>query len=93
MHVSTGQSNGTHQIDEFLGCNMSGIPTKAQYPSRKLYELAGGNIARKTSPFCWRIRFALAEKQLSYDSIPWRRVDKDVLEFTGQGKVQHSVLT
>ena len=69
---------------------MSGMPAKAQIPSRKLFELAGRDIARKTSPFCWRIRFALAQKQLSYESIPWRRVDKDVIKFTGQGKVHHT---
>lgn len=69
--------------------DMNGIPAKVEIPSRKLFELAGGNIASRTSPFCWRIRFALAEKQLSYESIPWRRVDKDVIEFTGQGKVKH----
>ena len=60
---------------------------KAHSPPRKLYELCGAEDARKTSPFCWRIRFSLRHKGLAYESIPWRRVEKDAISFTGQGKV------
>ena len=53
-----------------------------------LYDLAGADDNRRTSPYCWRVRFALAYKQIPFHSIPWRRVEKDVLQFTGQGKVR-----
>ena len=33
----------------------------------ELYELAGADPARVFSPFCWRIRMALAAKGLSRD--------------------------
>ncbi|DBA82681.1 hypothetical protein WJX77_010466 [Trebouxia sp. C0004] len=55
--------------------------------TRQLFELAGAEDARKTSPFCWRIRFALRHKRLQFDSLPWRRVEKERLASTGQGKV------
>lgn len=57
---------------------------------RQMYELAGTEDARKTSPFCWRIRFALRHKGLKFDSLPWRRVEKDRIAVTGQGKVRTS---
>ncbi len=56
----------------------------------QLFELAGAEDARKTSPFCWRIRFALRHKKLQFDSLPWRRVEKERLAETGQGKVSKS---
>ena len=58
--------------------------------TRQLFELAGAEDARKTSPFCWRIRFALRHKRLQFDSLPWRRVEKERLAATGQGKVSKS---
>jgi glutathione S-transferase len=42
----------------------------------RLYELVGADAARPFSPFCWRIRMALAHKQLEAFSIPWRFTDK-----------------
>ena len=56
----------------------------------QLFELAGAEDARKTSPFCWRIRFALRHKKLQFDSLPWRRVEKERLAATGPGKVSKS---
>ena len=56
----------------------------------QLFELAGAEDARKTSPFCWRIRFALRHKKLQFESLPWRRVEKERLAATGQGKVSKS---
>lgn len=55
--------------------------------TRKLYELAGSDPARLFSPFCWRVRLALAHKGLEFDSIPWRFTDKEVIAFSGQGLV------
>ena len=55
--------------------------------TRKLYDLAGADPARRFSPFCWRTKMALAHKGLDTDTIPWRFTDKDVIAFTNQGFV------
>lgn len=54
---------------------------------RKLYDLAGAEDDRRTSPYCWRIRFALAHKGLEYQCVPWRRVEKDLIAFSRQDLV------
>jgi glutathione S-transferase len=54
---------------------------------RKLYDLAAADSAFRFSPYCWRIKLALAHKNLSYDTIPWRFTDKDAIAFSGQGTV------
>jgi glutathione S-transferase len=43
----------------------------------KLYDLAGARDEWRISPFCWRIRMALAHKGLETETIPWRLVEKD----------------
>ena len=53
----------------------------------KLYDLAGSEDDRRTSPYCWRIRFALAHKQLGFDPVPWRAEEKGVIAFSGQRQV------
>jgi len=53
----------------------------------KLYELAGAEDDRLFSPFCWRIRLALAHKGLVAETIPWRFTEKDRIAPTGQGRV------
>jgi len=53
----------------------------------KLYDLAGAEEDRRFSPYCWRIRMALAHKGLEVETIPWRFTEKDVIAFTGQGRV------
>jgi len=53
----------------------------------KLYDLAGAESDRRFSPYCWRVRMAIAHKGLDVDTIPWRFSDKDVLTPSGQGKV------
>ncbi len=55
--------------------------------ARQLYELCGTDPARVFSPFCWRIRMALAHKGLAFDSIPWRFTERERLSFTGHDKV------
>ena len=54
---------------------------------RKLYDLAGADENRRFSPYCWRIRMALAHKGLDVECIPWRFTEKDALSFSGQEKV------
>lgn len=56
-------------------------------PTIKLYELAGTEDERRFSPFCWRIRFALLHKELPFEPLAWRFVEKEIIAFSGQGKV------
>lgn len=55
--------------------------------ARKLYELCGVDPKRVFSPFCWRIRMALAHKGLEHETVPWRFTEKQVLSFAGSDKV------
>lgn len=54
----------------------------------KLYDLAGADSDRRFSPYCWRIKMALAHKGLEVETIPWRFTDKDAIAPAGkQGRV------
>jgi glutathione S-transferase len=55
--------------------------------TRRLYDLAGADPARRFSPYCWRTKLALAHKGLEFETIPWRFTEKDVIAFSGQGRV------
>lgn len=44
-----------------------------------VYELAGADPALRFSPYCWRIRMALAHKGLDARFIPWRFSDRAAL--------------
>jgi glutathione S-transferase len=55
--------------------------------SRMLYDLAGADPALRFSPYCWRIKLALAHKGLDYETTAWRFTEKDVIAFSGQTKV------
>jgi glutathione S-transferase len=52
-----------------------------------LHDLAGADPALRFSPYCWRTRMALAHKGLPLETVPWRFTDKDVIAFSGQGRV------
>jgi glutathione S-transferase len=52
-----------------------------------LYDLAGAEADRRFSPYCWRVRLALAHKGLPLETIPWRFTDKEVIAFSEQGRV------
>ncbi len=54
---------------------------------RLLYDLAAGDEKIRFSPYCWRVKLALAHKNLSFETVPWHFTDKDVIAFSGQGKV------
>ncbi len=54
--------------------------------SLTLYELTGKDD-RRFSPYCWRIRMALAHKGLAADFVAVHFTDKDTIAFSGQGKV------
>ena len=53
----------------------------------KLFELVGAESNRPFSPYCWRIRMALAHKGLEAELVPWRFVEKAAIEPSGQTKV------
>jgi glutathione S-transferase len=55
--------------------------------SRKLYDLAGADPKFRFSPYCWRIKLALAHKSLKFETIAWRFTEKDEIAFSGQTKV------
>lgn len=55
--------------------------------TRKLYDLAAADPARRFSPYCWRAKLALAHKGLEVETIPWRFTEKDAIAFSGQGRV------
>lgn len=55
--------------------------------ARQLYELCGTDPARVFSPFCWRIRMALAHKGLAFESMPWRFTETERLRFAQHDKV------
>jgi len=45
----------------------------------RLWDLAGEDPARRFSPYCWRIRMALAHKGLEVETLPWRFTDRDAI--------------
>jgi glutathione S-transferase len=53
----------------------------------QLYELTAADEAIRFSPYCWRIRMALAHKGLSFETLPWRFTEKERIAESGQGKV------
>jgi glutathione S-transferase len=55
--------------------------------ARVLYDLAAADPERRFSPYCWRTKLALAHKGLAVETIPWRFTEKDVIAFSGQGRV------
>jgi glutathione S-transferase len=55
--------------------------------SLQLFELVGIDASRPFSPYCWRIRMALAHKGLDHGSIPWRFTEKDAIAPHGSEKV------
>ena len=50
----------------------------------QLYDLAGAEPDRRFSPYCWRIRLALAHKKLPVETIPWRFTEKAEIAASGQ---------
>jgi glutathione S-transferase len=52
-----------------------------------MYDLAGADSNRRFSPYCWRIRMALAHKDLAVETIPWRFTEKAAIAHSGQDRV------
>ena len=53
----------------------------------QLFDLAGQEDERRFSPYCWRIKMALAHKGLEAETLPWRFTEKERLSDTGQDRV------
>ncbi|WP_339934327.1 glutathione S-transferase family protein [Vreelandella glaciei] len=53
----------------------------------KLYDLCGRDERLRFSPYCWRVRMALAHKGLEFTTVAWRFLDKKALEFADYDKV------
>ena len=54
---------------------------------RKLYDLAGADPDLRFSPYCWRIKLALAHKGLAAQTIPWRFTEQAEIAFSGSKTV------
>jgi glutathione S-transferase len=52
-----------------------------------LYDLCGRDERLRFSPYCWRVRMALAHKGLEFTSVAWRFLDKEALAFADYDKV------
>lgn len=53
----------------------------------RMHDLCGSDPARRFSPYCWRVRLALAHKGLAVETIPWRFTDKAAIADAGTEKV------
>ena len=88
---------GHHANPNALALAANARPPPASLPSAAwrtipgmtiiMHDLAGADPALRFSPYCWRIRFALAHKGLPVETIPWRFTDKALIAFSGQGRV------
>jgi glutathione S-transferase len=52
-----------------------------------MHDLAGADPNLRFSPYCWRIKLALAHKGLAVETVPWRFTETEALAFSGQGRV------
>ena len=53
----------------------------------QLYDLATADPELRFSPYCWRIKMALAHKGLAWEEIPWHFTEKDRLPNPNAGTV------
>jgi glutathione S-transferase len=53
----------------------------------RLYDLAAAEDDRRFSPYCWRVRLALAHKGIEAETVPWRFAERDAIAFSGQSSV------
>lgn len=52
-----------------------------------LFDLAGADERLRWSPFCWRIKLALAHKRITCETVPWHYHQKELLGSSGDGAV------
>lgn len=53
----------------------------------QLYDLATADPGLRFSPYCWRVKMALAHKGLAWKEIPWHFTEKDCLPEPNAGTV------
>ena len=53
----------------------------------QLYDLAAADPKLRFSPYCWRVKMALAHKGLVWEEIPWHFTEKDRLPDPNAGTV------
>lgn len=53
----------------------------------KMYDLAAADESVRFSPYCWRVKMALAHKGLQAEQLAWRFSEKDRLAFAEHGQV------
>ena len=53
----------------------------------QLYDLATADPGLRFSPYCWRVKMALAHKGLAWEEIPWHFTEKDRLPEPNVGTV------
>jgi len=53
----------------------------------QLYDLASADPGLRFSPYCWRVKMALAHKGLAWEEIPWHFTEKDRLPEPSVGTV------
>jgi hypothetical protein len=44
-----------------------------------MFDLAGAELNRRFSPYCWRTKLSLKHKGLDFDTIPWRLTEKSAI--------------
>jgi len=54
---------------------------------RKMFDLCGRDERLRFSPYCWRVKYALAHKGLDCEFVPWKFTDKQAIAFSDQSKV------
>lgn len=52
----------------------------------QMFDLAAAEEDRRFSPFCWRVRMALAHKGLAVETVPWRFSERERLRALGAGE-------
>lgn len=52
-----------------------------------MFDLCAADADVRFSPYCWRIKMALAHKSLPCEFIPWHFTEKGVIAVSGQGAV------
>jgi glutathione S-transferase len=52
-----------------------------------LHDLCGADPGHRFSPYCWRVRMALAHKGIAHRTLPWRFTEKPAIADAGTDKV------
>ncbi|MFG6665998.1 glutathione S-transferase N-terminal domain-containing protein [Halomonas sp. HNIBRBA4712] len=61
--------------------------TRGEPMDRIVYDLCGRDERLRFSPYCWRVRMAMAHKGLAYRTEPWRFQQKEKIAFANHDKV------